>query len=177
MRYSIRDMQGAEVSDYELIEALNQGVALLYSRLSEKYNFAALKKTALVVGSSGQATLPSDFIGVHRVGLGQEGWAVAQGYRADEEGQYRIMGNLIIAPAGTYGLEYYYLPARVTKLTDNLDVMPSVSPYIEQIANAMFAKDFESAEQLAQLCCNALAGNEVSHYENVGPVEILGGKI
>ena len=177
MRYALRDMQGSEVSDYELIEALNQAVSLLYSRLSEKYIYKAVKKTAIVVDSTLQAALPSDFISVHRVGLGQEGYLNPVSYRADSEGTYRISGSIFYAPEGTYGLEYYYLPARVHNLTDLLDVSPSVSPYLEQIANSVLAKDFASAEQLAQVCCNALGGGEMSHFKDTGPVQILGGKL
>ena len=177
MRYALRDMQGSEVSDYELIEALNQAVSLLYSRLSEKFIYKAVKKTAITVDNTLQASLPSDFISVHRVGLGQEGYLSPESYRADYEGAYRITGNIFYAPEGVYGLEYYYLPARVHNLTDMLDVSPSVSPYLEQMANAVLAKDFASAEQLAQVCCHALGGGEVSHFKNTGPVEILGGKI
>ena len=177
MRYAIRDMQGAEVSDYELIEALNQAASLLYSRLGEKFVFTALKRRNIIVDDKCQASLPSDFVSIHRVGMGTEGWAMPESYRADSEGSYRIAGNVFYAPEGTYGLEYYYLPARVNNLTDNLDVSPSVSPYLENIANALFAKDFASAEQLAQVCCNALGGGEVSQFQDMGPVEVLGGML
>ena len=176
MRYAVRDMQGSEVSDYELIEALNQAVSLLYSRLSEKYIYKAVKKSVITVDDTLQASLPSDFISVYRVGMG-ECYASPVSYTPRCEGTYRISGSIFYAPEGTYGLEYYYLPARVYNLTDLLDVSPSVSPYLEQIANAVLSKDFASAEQLAQVCCNALGGGEVSHLKDTGPVQILGGKL
>ena len=177
LRYSLRDMQGANVSDFELINAINQAASLLYGRLSENYVHNAVKKIIIVIDESLQSSLPSDFVSVYRVGMGEEGWVVPVSYRADNEGTYRITGNNFYAPEGTYTLEYFYLPARVNNLTDNLDVSPSVSPYIEQIAASILAKDFAAAEQLTQVCCKTLSGGEVSHFENVGPVQILGGKL
>ena len=67
LRYSLRDMQGANVSDFELINAINQAASLLYGRLSENYVHNAVKKNILVVGSTLQASLPSDFVSVYRV--------------------------------------------------------------------------------------------------------------
>ena len=177
MRYALREMQGTEISDFELIESINQAVALLYSRLCEKFVFTALKKTNIVTDENGEAVLPSDFLSVYRVGMGADGYAVPESYRADYEGSYRIMGDMFYAPAGIYSLEYYYQPQRVINLSDALDVPLAVSPYIEQIAVALFKHDLAGAEQIVQLCCNSLGGGEYSHFENTGPVQILGGKL
>ena len=177
MRYALRDMQGLNVSDFELIEAINQASALLYGHFSEKFIHTALKKTLLVVDDDGQTTLPSDFVSVHRVGMGSEGYAIPESYLVTQAGTYRIAGNNFYAPEGTYSFEYYYVPQRVTSLTDRLEVPLSLSPYIEQISVAMLSKDLASAEQLAQVCCNVQAGGEISHLENTGPVEILGGML
>ena len=177
MRYSLRDMQGVNVSDFELVEAINQACALLYGRFSEKFIHTALKKTLLVVDEDGQATLPSDFVSVHRVGMNEQYYAVPEAYHPNEDGLYRIVGNNFYAPEGTYSFEYYYVPKRVTNLTDSLDIPLSLSPYIEQISIAMLGKDLAGAEQIVQLCCNVQYGGEISHLENTGPVQILGGKL
>ena len=170
-------MQGVNISDYELIEALNQAVSLLYSRLSEKYVFTAVKKITLIVDEEGSSALPTDFISVYRVGLGEEGYAAPNAYRPCPNKQYRISGNTFYAPEGAYGLEYYYLPEYVSNLTDRLDVSPSVSPYLEKITLSLLSGDFQNAEQLAQVCCHALGGGEISHFEDTGPVQVLGGKL
>lgn len=177
LRYALRDMQGLTVSDYELVEAINQAVTLLYGKFAEKYVHSGLKKALLVVEEDGQAILPSDFVNVHRVGLGEAGYAKPASYRPMEEGTYRIAGNMLYAPSGSYSLEYYYVPRRVTSLTDRLDVPLSLSPYVEQMSAAILSKDLGSAEQLAQVCCREHSGGEISHIENSGPVEILGGKL
>ena len=177
LRYSLRDMHGANVSDFEIINAINQAASLLYGRLSENYVHNAVKKIILVVDDTLQTSLPSDFISVYRVGIGEKRYAVPVSYKANKKGTYRITGDNFYAPEGTYTLEYFYLPARVNNLTDSLDVSPSVSPYIEQIAAAILGKDLTSAEQVTQTCCRTLSGGEISHFENAGPVQILGGRL
>jgi hypothetical protein len=136
-----------------------------------------LKKTILIVDDSLQESLPSDFIGVHRVGMGDEGYASPVSYRPDFNGTYRIMGNTFYAPEGSYGFEYYYQPKRVSSLTDALDVMQSVCPYIERIAGSMLANDLPGAIQIAALCAHSLAANDISHFNDIGPIDVLGGKL
>ena len=177
MRYSIRDMQGVNVSDFEIIEAINQAAGLLYNKLAEDFVNAGLKKTILVVDDTLSASLPSDFLGVHRVGMGNEGYASPVSYRPEISGTYRILGNTFYAPEGLYGLEYYYIPKRVSSLTDNLDVMPSVCPYLERVAGYVLANDLPGAVQTAAVCSHSLAGNEITHFNDEGPLNVLGGKL
>lgn len=177
LRYSLRDMQGVNVSDYELIEAINQAAGLLFNKLAEDFVNAGLKKTILVVDDTLSASLPSDFLGVHRVGMGEEGYASPVSYRPDTSGTYRILGDTFCAPEGLYGFEYYYIPKRVNNLTDSLDVIPSVTPYLERIAGYVLANDLPGAVQTAAVCSHSLAGNEITHLEDIGPREVLGGKL
>lgn len=177
LRYVLQDMQGISISDYELIEAINHAAQLLYSRLSEQFVSSALKKKILIVDSSGSAALPTDFVRVHQVGLGNGEVAIPTTYDATAEGTYRILGDMFYAPAGSYGLEYYYIPVRVTNLGDNLDVPQSMSARIEEIALAVYSRDINNAEALAQVCARNLGGREVSHIDGQGPTQVLGGKV
>ncbi|MBQ7215563.1 MAG: hypothetical protein IJP54_07235 [Synergistaceae bacterium] len=177
MRYALKDMQGIKYSDYELVESINQAASLLYSRLSERYVYAAQKQTTLVVGSTGQATLPSDFVRLHQLGMGSDGEAIPISSFPIVDGTYRIIGNTIYASPGAYSLEYYYVPSRVKGLGDDLDVPVSMSPYIEQISVALFGNNLAQAEQIVLQCSQTLAVREVSHFTDVGPVQVLGGKI
>ena len=177
VRFALRDMQGVNVSDFEIIETINQAASLLYNKFAEDFVSTGLKKTILVVDESMQESLPSDFIGVHRVGMGDEGYASPVSYRPDMNGTYRIMGNTFYAPEGLYGFEYYYLPKRVSNLNDSLDVIPAVCPYIERIAGSMLANDLPGAVQIAALCAHSLAANDISHFNDIGPVDVLGGKL
>lgn len=178
LRYALGDMQGVTVSDFQLVEALNNAAALLFSRMAQRFIYAARKKTVLIVDEGEKSTpLPSDFNGVYKVGMGREGTARPVTYRADCEGTYRITGAEFYAPEGAYGFEYYYLPARVSNLTDYLDAPESVSVYLTNIAEALFKKDAALAAQTADLCCDALAGGNTSSYENIGPVQVLGGLV
>ena len=177
LRYALKDMQGIKYSDYELVESINQAAALLYGRLSERYVHAALKQSTLVVGSSGNATLPSDFVRLHQLGMGSAGEAIPISTFPVVAGTYRIIGDTIYADPGAYNLEYYYVPRRVGGLGDNLDVPVSMSPYIEQISVALFGNNLQLAEQIVLQCSQTLAARELSHFQDVGPVQVLGGKI
>ena len=177
LRFALRDMQGVKVSDFELIEAINQAASLLYIQMSEKYVRYGMKKAYMTVGSDGHITLPSDFVKIHQVGMGEDGVAVPTSYLATTDGTYRIIGNEFYAPAGVYGVEYYYVPDRVTSLSDKLDVPIAMSPYIEQIALAIYGNNLEKAGQIVNVCVTSLSDREVSHFENSGPVQTLGGRV
>ena len=109
--------------------------------------------------------------------MADEGRAVPVSYIARNDGEYRIIGDNFYAPEGAYGLEYYYVPARVSSLNDFLDVTAATSPYLEKIALAMLSNDLDGAEQIVQVCVKSLAAREVSHFEDTGPVQIFGGKL
>lgn len=177
LRFALRDMQAVKISDYELIEVINQAASLLYTQMSEKFVTYGLKKKILIIDESGSTGLPSDFVKIHQVGMGNNVVAVPTSYLATSEGTYRIIGDTFYAPKGTYGLEYYYVPLRVSTLSDNLDVPMAMSPYIKDIALLLYGNNLEKAEQVIQVCINSLTAREVSHFENVGPVQILGGRI
>ena len=177
LRYALKDMQGIKISDYELVEALNMAASLLYGRLSERYVQASQKKTTLVVGSGGSATLPSDFVRIHQLSMGSSGEAIPTSSLPVVPGTYRIIGDTIYATPGAYSLEYYYVPHEVTGLGGNMDISLSMAPYVEQIALALYGNNLQMAEQIVLQCSQALAVREVSHFQDVGPVQVLGGKI
>ena len=177
LRYYLNDMQGISISDYELIEAINHAASLLYSRLGEKFVSSSLKKHILIVPDDGHTVLPVDFVRVHQVGMGDGEVAIPTTYQTTASGTYRIIGTEFYAPEGAYNLEYYYIPVRVNTLSDELDVPLSMSPYIEQIALAMYARDAGKAEQLATVCAQTLGGREISHIDGQGPTQVLGGSV
>ena len=177
LRYALKDMQQAKVSDFELIEVINQAASLLYSQMSERYVQFGMKKKTLIVDETCSTELPSDFVRIHQVGLGDRKVAIPTSYQPTVEGTYRIIGSTFYAPEGIYGLEYYYIPGRVSDLSDNLDVPQSMSPYIEQIALALFGNNHEQALGIVNICAQSLSSREVSHFENIGPVQVLGGRI
>ena len=76
-----------------------------------------------------------------------------------------------------YSLEYYYVPNRVKGLADNLDVPISMEAYIQQISLALFGNNAALATQIVEQCSQTLAVREVSHFTDVGPTQVLGGKI
>ncbi len=176
LRYALGDMQGLNISDYELIEPINQASSLLYGRLSERYVHAVLKKLAITLAANTEEyALPGDFVRIHQV-ISDDAILIPTSTNPPVTGSYRIVGNTLYARPGTYTIEYYYIPARIKKLSDNLDVSASMRTWIEQISLMMFKKELQAANELCNQCESILAGRAISHFENTGPVQILGGR-
>lgn len=144
LRYALGDMQGLNVSDYELIEPINQAASQLYGKLSERYVHAVLKKLIITVDASKEYALPSDFVRVHQVVGDKYGVLVPTSVNPPVKGAYRIVGTTLYINDGTYSFEYYYIPSRVRTLNDNLDVPESMRTWIEQMALLMYRKDLRT---------------------------------
>lgn len=108
LRFALSDMQGLSISDYELIEAINQASSLLYGRLSEHFISSEIKRKVIDVDESREYILPPDFLRVHQVIDNDYRIISASGKNPPEEGNYRIIGSAFSAPEGVYTLEYYY---------------------------------------------------------------------
>ena len=177
MRYELGDMNGLNISDYELIKPLNKAARLLYGTMSKRYVHAAVKRKPIVIDSTKTYSLPSDFVRVHQVISGIGKVSAPASINPPKEAAYRITGTELFADEGEYMLEYYYIPSKVATLADMLDVPETMRTWIEEIAVAMYKKDMNTAELLAEKCGRFLAGREVSHFEDTGPVQVLGGRV
>lgn len=176
VRYAVSDMQGAQFSDFDVLEALNRAASLLFGRLAARAVKAAVKKTVLPVEEWGYAELPADFHSARRVSTEARGELVPS-TEYPRGWEYRIAGSTLYGLPGVYGLEYYYLPAEVHDLTEELDAPESVSPWLEQMTAAILKGDITGAAQTAEACCSTLAGGEVSRLPDLGAVQVLGGKL
>lgn len=176
MKYALGDMQGVNISDYELIEPINQAASMLYGYLSQRYVQAVLKRQTLTLDEEKEYELPSDFVRVHQV-YGEDGILVPTSTMPPARGAYRIVGSIFYAEEGTYSFEYYYVPSRVRSFDDELDMPESMRPYMEQLSLAQYRKDAERAKLVLQECESVLAGRQISHFENTGPAQVLGGRV
>ncbi len=185
LRYALGDMQGLNVSDYELIEPINQAVSKLYGHLSERHVHEVVTETKPTTITDTQTiTLPDDFIRVYQV-LGSDAAKptdddykviVPTSNRSLVFGAYRILGRVFKAKAGTYIIEYYYIPQKVNTVGETLNVAESMRSWIEQIALAYFKKDYNTVEGLATQCETVLAGREIPRFENSSPAQTLGAR-
>jgi hypothetical protein len=175
VRYILNDMQGTSRSDFEIVEALNRGASLLYTRMGEEFISVAVKKSMLVT-VDGDTALPPDFHNVRKVRAENGLECAPTPTVAEHAGEYRIIGDRFEAADGIYGVEYYYLPRRVSSADDPMDVPNSVRPYLEEIAVALLEGNAERAERGAQVCCHSLAGRELSRLHELGPVQVWGGR-
>ena len=185
LRYALGDMQGINISDYELIEPINQAASKLYGRLSERFvHEAVAEKEVTIAADNGTEELPETFNRIHQVLGSKKDSATDADYqviiptsgRKPVFGAYRIIGRTFKAAKGKYIIEYYYVPAKVTQLGQDLEVPESMRMWIEQLALAYYRKDYNTAEGIMQQCEAVLAGREISHFENTNPAQTLGAR-
>ena len=176
LRYGLGDMQGQNVSDYQLIEPINQAVSKLYGHLSQRYVHAVLKRKVIDIDDSKMYELPGDFVRVHQVVSDEDGVLVPTSTNPPARRTYRIVGGTLYANEGTYSFEYYYMPARVYRMEDNVDIPESMRSYVEQIALELYQKHYEQADAIVMQAEATLAGRQISHFENTGPAQVLGGR-
>ena len=185
LRYALGDMQGLNVSDFELIEPINQAVAKLYGHLSERHVHEVVAEVGpKTITDSETITLPDDFIRVYQV-LGSNAAKptdddykviIPTSNRSLVFGAYRIIGRVFKAKAGTYIIEYYYIPKKVNTVGETLNVAESMRSWIEQLALAYYKKDYNTVEGLVTQCEAVLAGREIPRFENSNPAQTLGAR-
>ncbi len=177
LRYELGDMNGLNISDCELFEAINNAAWLLYGALSDNFVQAGLKRLPIEIDSTKIYSLPGDFVRVHQLVVGNPVILKPASMNPPEKVSYRVVGRELFAEEGSYTLEYYYMPYRIRELDDYLDVPEVLRMCIEQVALALYRKDSQKAEYLVQRCESTLSGREVSHFESSGPREVLGGAV
>ena len=185
LRYALGDMQGLNISDYELIEPINQAASKLYGRLSERFVHGAVaEKEVTIAADNGTEELPETFNRIHQVLGSNKDGATDADYqviiptsgRRPVFGAYRIVGRTFKAAKGKYIIEYYYVPAKVTQLGQDLKVPENMRTWIEQMALSYYKKDYATAEAIMQQCESVLAGRDVSHFENTNPAQTVGAR-
>ena len=96
LRYALGDMQGLNVSDYQLLAPINQAVSKLYGYLSQRYVHAVLKRSVIDVDDSQSYELPPDYVRVHQV-YGDDGILVPTSINPPARRTYRIIGHTFYA--------------------------------------------------------------------------------
>jgi hypothetical protein len=174
-RYRLADTQGVTFSDHEIVEALNECVTLLFSVLADRFSTLAVTKSPLVLEGNG-APLPSDFHSVRDVrDNGGASLHPVAGVPIDGK-NYRILGDRIEARHPVLLLEYYRIPRRVGNLPDKLDISRVLRLPLIGMVSALLKGGFAEAETLAVQTARNVAGREISGFEDVGPVQVWGGK-
>ena len=185
LRYALGDMQGLNISDYELIEPINQAVAKLYGHLSERHVHDVVAEAGPTTITDTQTIdLPDSFVRISQVLGSPLATPTDDDYqviipttnRSLVFGAYRIIGRTFKAKAGTYIIEYYYIPKKVNTVADKVNVAESMRSWIEQLALAYFKKDYNTVEGLVTQCEAVLAGREIPRFENSNPAQTLGAR-
>ena len=185
LRYALGDMQGLNISDYELIEPINQAAHKLFGYLSERHVREVVAEKEYTVDTDGKEfQLDETFIRICQVLGSNKDSPTDNDYkviipttsRSVVFGAYKLVGRKIRTAKGKYIIEYYYIPSKVSTLNDNLGVPESMRTWIEQIALAYYRKDYATADGLVRQCESVLAGREVPNFENTNPVQTLGAR-
>ena len=176
VRFLLHDMQGALVSDFEIVEAINRGTGLLFARMAEHGVQEAIAGTKLTVGVSGAAALPNDFGRVRWVRSAAGHEIVPVQRPGPVVGEYRIASGRLEAPEGKYSVEYFRAPPRVRALKDEVSISHAARRRLEEVVAALVRGDADGAEQAASMCCRELAGVELTRLADKGPVTVWGGR-
>ena len=185
LRYALGDMQGINISDYELIEPINQAAHKLYGYLSERHVREVVAEKEVTLANDGaEETLDDSFIRICQVLGSEEQSPTDNDYkviipttnRRIVFGAYRLVGRKFKSAKGKYIIEYYYIPKKVDTLADILDVPESMRRWIEQVSLAYYRKDYNTVEGIAQQCESVLAGREIPRFENANPAQTLGAR-
>lgn len=185
LRYALGDMQGLNISDYELIEPINQAANKLYGYLSERHIHEVITEETFTLATDGAThEVDKTFVRIYQVLGSDEPNPTDNDYeiiipttsRRIVFGAYKLLGRTFKAAKGKYIIEYYYIPAKVSTLGDELKVSESLRAWIEQLALAFYKKDYGTADGLVRQCESVLAGREVPQFENTGVAQTLGAR-
>ena len=183
LRYALGDMQGLQISDYELIEPLNQAASELYKHMSERFvHEIVAEEGPFRLNASDTHEIPETFVRIYQVLGSSKAAPTDEDYqviiptsgRKPVFGAYRIVGRTFKAAKGTYIIEYFYIPKKVNTLSDELNVPESMRTWIEQLSLSYYKKDYATAAAIMQQCESVLAGRNISHFENTSPTQTLG---
>ena len=133
VRTKLGDHQKVLYSDYQLVNAYNDSLALIENDLTSRYNQYLLRKTTITV-EDGQATLPEDFVSVYEINL-------PRSTRAFDSG-YEIIDNTLYYPEdGEYTLVYYHQVTPITDIDDPSPLPPIFDTLIENLILNQFGQN------------------------------------
>jgi len=168
VRFQVGDMQGAERSDFEIVEAINRAQAFIYAAFGERHISVGLKTATVEIEDDQLWTvLPSDFHNLCKVDMihRQPGYIRVK---------WKIEGNHFVGIAGVYSLSYYYLPPRISDSSDLLDIPNSVRLGLEGTSAAFLSGNAEEAAAITKRLCDVLVAREYDGYQDHGPVQVWG---
>ena len=124
MTPAIADNQGDKYSDYQVIDALNSVLSMVYNTIAASSS-TIMNRTADIQLKNGHGELPDDFLKVVSVKSGaKELHPVPRGVDIPKDG-YQISADTIYSPNDTLTIEYKpYFDEDITMdtLEDDLDI-------------------------------------------------------
>ena len=152
MAPEIRDLSEAKVSDYDIVDALNSVLNMLYNELGSFSN-DLLTRTETVNLTHGEAELPEDFLQVVEVYRGDTVYAPVYKGKAVSPYTYTIMNNIIYSDADRLTIDYRPQFEEVTMdaLDDDMDYPIYFKEFIKKLVIMALNGTLEMPEGVAYL--------------------------
>lgn len=168
MNPAIADNQGDKYSDYQVIDALNSVLSMVYNTIAASSS-TIMNRTADIQLKNGHGELPDDFLKVVSVKSGaKELHPVPRGVDIPKDG-YRITGSTIFAPTDIT-IEYKpYFDEDITMdtLEDDLDIpayfVNLLVKYVVVMLLGATTKDADIIQQITTDIYNITASREYSY--------------
>jgi hypothetical protein len=185
VRFKSGDPHGTTISDFDILDAIDYAVKKIFMTGASRHMNFALKKATILVNNCDEgailntAPLPFGFLRVHKVydSQGREMiYRPGHSPRAPTPGEYRIRAYEFTAAVGSYMLEYFCLPPRVMDAKGMLDVHRSLETIIADVASVLLKEGEPAATILTGSLLSQMVAQEVSGYEDRGPVQVWGGR-
>ena len=125
MAPEINDNAQVKYSDYQLTDALNSVLSIVFNTLSSSSNDLLTEETTITL-TDGKAALPEDFLSVVNVRGGDYVLAPQSKSKDVDEYTYRIRGNYIYSANSTITLTYkpYFVEVEYHTMDDDM-VLPN----------------------------------------------------
>lgn len=152
MSPEINDNNEAKFSDYQMVDALNTVLNLIYNELGTFSN-DLLTKTETVNLAHGEAELPEDFLQVVEVYRGDTVYAPITKGVAVSPYTYTIMNNSIYADTDKLTIDYrpQFVEIGMDELDDDLDYPLYFKEFIKKLVVMCLSGSLEMSEGLQYL--------------------------
>ena len=170
LRLLMNDMVGARYSDHQLILFLNLAISMIYDQLIGYANSLA-KKTATLTMADGSAQLPEDFHSLSLAYHDSEDTLPDYGVMEPEAGYYKIVGDRIYSGDEDLDIEYFYVPAKIETIDDEVDIPRMLEYPIIAVANAMSIGDRMTADTIILRTITATASRGIAYIPDRKPFE------
>ncbi len=170
-RLAVGDAGHTKWSDYECLTALQSALDMLVISC-DAYFSPALVKSAELELEDDTAALPDDFRSVVSVRDGGN-TLMESNYEGElSDLQFRFENKNIVSPESPVTLVYRYRPARLTALSDEVDVPETFDLPLARMTASILGGGFDAAQAISD---KAAQTSKLQRWEDVATRKLWGG--